>query len=273
MRRLDRCLAASQSPRAKMGTSRLENVTRDSIALMMAISSVVGFGYLSAMKLGIITAFHGRHDLTAMWAEHTAQFGLPVFVSITVDDVPNILTAEKHGFRFATMPNNPVGAKFQAALDMALAGGCDRVMVLPSDDFISTEWVSRALTFDASYFIPASIAIHSPASGTYALKTDGKSCTRYGAGRVIDHSVTDRVGALWPGGRDKSLDSESHGRIRAAGISCVAVATKRIPLTDIKTGDNIWPWRTWRGGGHKCSADQALHMLSPEMRERISALR
>lgn len=272
MRRLDRCFAVSQSPRAKMGTSRLENVTRDRIALMMAISSVVGFGYLSAMKLGIITAFHGRHDLTAMWAEHTAQFRLSVYVSITVDDVPNILTAEKHGFRFATMPNNPVGAKFQSALDMALADGCERIMVLPSDDFVSSEWVNRALTFDATYIIPARIAIHSPKDGTYALETNGRSCTRYGAGRVISREVVTRVGALWPGGRNKSLDSESHGRITAGGFTCVAVKTKQIPLVDVKTGENIWPWRAWRGGGHKCSADQALQMLSYEHRLKIARM-
>lgn len=248
-------------------------MVRAMIALAMAISSGVGFGYLSAMRLGIITAFHGRPELTALWAEHTAQFWVPVYAAVTEGDAENVGTAKAFGFTFVEMPNNPVGAKFQAALDMALAGGCERVMILPSDDFVSREWIDRALTFDVPYFIPQRIAIHSPKDGTYALETNGHSCTRYGAGRVISREVVAKIGALWPGGRNKSLDSESHGRITAGGFTCVAVNTKQIPLVDVKTGENIWPWRAWRGGGHKCSADQALHMVSLEHRLVISALR
>ena len=268
----DRCEAVSKSPLANFTRFFWPTTVRAMIALAVAMSSAVGLGYLGGMRLGIITAFHGRHHLTELWAEHTSGFGLPVFVAITVDDVPNILTAEKHCFRFTTMPNHPVGTKFQAALDMAIADGCDRVMILPSDDFVSPEWIDRALTFDGTYFIPQRIAIHSPKEGTFALTTNGGSCTRYGAGRVIDRSVIERVGHLWPGERNRSLDSESHGRINACGVRCVAVTTKHIPLTDVKTGENIWPWRKWRGGGHKCSADQALHMVSPSIRERIAAL-
>lgn len=267
-----RCEAVSKSPAANFVHRFLPTVMRAMIALAMVRSSAVGVGYFGGMKLGIVTAFHGRHQLTELWCEHTATFTIPVFAAITTGDVINRTTCELHGFVFREMPNNPVGSKFQAALDMAIADGCERVMVLPSDDFISGEWVNRAQTFDAPYFIPARIAVHSPVNGTYALVSDGKSCTRYGAGRVIDRAVIERTGALWPGGRDRSLDSESHGRVHAGGFKCVAVSTKAIPLVDVKTGENIWPWRTWRGSGHRCTADQALHMLNPSARERVSAL-
>lgn len=225
------------------------------------------------MKLGFITALHGRHKLTELFAEHTSQFGLPVFASITEGDTANVLTAERFGVTYREMPNEPVGDKFQIALDMAMEAGCDAVMVLPSDDFISQEYVEaifKMLDNGIPYMLPQKIAIHHPVEGTYELRSDGKSCGRYGAGRVVIRNVIEACGGtIWADKRNRSLDSESHGRILAAGFKCVPVRTKDIPLVDIKTGDNIWPWRTWRGGGHRCSADQALHMLSPSMREQL----
>ncbi len=223
------------------------------------------------MTLGIITAFHGRHKLTELFAEHTAAFGLPVFASITAGDEANIATAKRFGFNYREMPNEPVGDKFQAALDMALDAGCEAVMILPGDDFISREWLD--VSVGKQYALPARIAIHDPKQGTYALLSNGKSCGVYGAGRVVHRSAIEACGGiLWPGGRSRSLDSESHGRILAAGFKCEAVRTKDIPLVDIKSGQNIWPFRVWRGSGHKCSADQALHMLSPSMREQLKSI-
>lgn len=225
------------------------------------------------MKLGLITAMHRRPALSALWAEHTAQFGLPVFAAITEGDTANVLTAQRFGFTYREMPNEPVGDKFQAALDMAMEAGCHAFMVLPSDDFISREWLDKATANQLDYIIPERIAIHSPVSGTYALRADGKSCGRYGAGRVISRKVVEVCGGLvWVQHRNKSLDSESHGRILAAGFKCVPVRTKSIPLVDVKTGENIWPWRVFRGSGHKCSADQALHMLSSSMREQLRSI-
>lgn len=229
--------------------------------------------YFGRMKLSIVTAFHSRPELTALWGEHTSKFGVPVYAAITEGDAANIATARRHSFTYVEMPNNPVGDKFQAALGMAMIDGAEAIMVLPSDDFISDEWMRKASEGADPYIIPARIAIHGPGQGTYELRTDGRACTRYGAGRVMHRAVVDACGGvLWAAHRNKSLDSESHGRIRAAGFTCKAIATKQIPLVDVKSGTNIWPWRKWRGGGHKCSADQALHMVSPSIRERIAAL-
>lgn len=205
-----------------------------------------------------------------MWAEHTAQFGLPVFVAITHGDTANVLTAEKHGLRFATMPNNPVGAKFQAALDMALAGGCDRIMILGSDDFVSREWIDRAQTFDAAYFTPDSCAVHDPRKGTYLVRFNGRSVASGGAGRVVGAHAARKAGGLWMRDRNRALDSESHSRLTAAGYSCKVVPCKRIPVVDVKTGVNIWGYDQWRRHGHKCSTDEALWMVAPDVQERLA---
>ena len=65
--------------------------------------------YFSSMKLGLISAMHGRSELTAMWAEHTSQFGIPVYAAITDGDYDNLETAWKYKFEWKVMPNNPGG--------------------------------------------------------------------------------------------------------------------------------------------------------------------
>ena len=240
-----------------------------------AVSMSAGVGTLRSMKLGLVTAFHGRENLTRMWCEHTQHFGLPIYACFTENDSACWAAAEFVRLA-AARPNNPVGAKFDAALSLAMADGCDGVMILPSDDFISREWVDvciETLAFGAVYFKPARIAVHQPGRGSYELRSDGRSCGNYGAGRVVHRSVIEAVGELWPGGRDQGLDSESHGRIRGAGFECTAVLTQQIPLVDIKCGENIHSWDSFRGSGHRCTDDQALHMISLSLREQMTPIR
>jgi hypothetical protein len=73
-------------------------------------------------------------------------------------------------------------------------------------------------------------------------------------------------------GRNKALDSESHSRLTAAGYSCKVVPTKRVPLVDVKSGVNIWPFDRWRRHGNKCSDTDALWMVSDVIRERLSTI-
>lgn len=226
------------------------------------------------MKLGVITAMHERHALTRLWADHTAQFGIPVFAAITEGDSENVETAKRLGFAFVEMPNNPVGDKFQAALDMAMEAGCDAVMRLPSDDFISQEWMDafrEKIGAGADYFIPDRIAIHDPCKGSYGIRAKvNHYFMKYGAGACFSRKAIEKCGGLWVDHKDNGLDSESDKRLRAAGFVCEAVDTNGIPLVDIKTGENIWPWGMWQVGGFECSDDEALHMLSPAMRQALS---
>ena len=230
--------------------------------------------YFSSMKLGLISAMHGRSELTAMWAEHTSQFGIPVYAAITDGDYDNLETAWKYKFEWKVMPNNPVGDKFQAALTMAMQDGCDVVMRLPSDDFISKEWVAMfelKASLGADYFIPERIAVHDPSKGTYSIRANvGSRFMKYGAGACFSRKAVEKCGGLWTGHLDSGLDTESNNRLRTAGYECEAVPTKDIALVDIKTGESIWPWGIWSFGEPACSDDEALHMLSPSMRQTLS---
>lgn len=229
--------------------------------------------FLCNMKLGIITAMHKRPELTRMWAGHTAQFGLPVYAAITDGDYDNWELAMEYGFEWKVMPNNPVGDKFQAALDMAMKDGCDGVMRLPSDDFISQEWVAMfelKASLGADYFLPERIAVHDPAQGTYGIRAKvGHYFMKYGAGACFSRKAIEKCGGLWTGHLSSGLDSESDKKLREAGFDCESVVTKSIPLVDIKGPDNIWPFGIWQVGGLECSDDEALHMLSPAMRQGL----
>ncbi len=225
------------------------------------------------MKMGIITAFHGRPELTAMFSEHTAQFGIPVYVTITDGNYDNLETAWKYKFEWKVMPNNPVGDKFQAALDMAMEDGCDAIMRLPSDDFISQEWAAMfelKASLGTDYFIPERIAVHDPKQGTYSIRSNaGSYFMKYGAGACFSRRAIEKAGGLWVEHLDSGLDSESDKRLRAAGFFCKPVVTKAIALVDIKGEGNIWPWGIWSYGEPPCTDDEGLHMLSPAMRETL----
>lgn len=223
------------------------------------------------MKLGVVTAFHSRPLLTSLWAEHTVTFGLPVFCAVTEGDETNIATAKGHGFTFVAMPNDPVGNKMQAALDMAMDAGCERVLILGSDDFVSAEWVGKCLETDHPFIAPDRAAIHHPREGTYIMIAARRGAA-HGAGRCVHRSAIEAAGGMWMSGRNKALDAESAGRLNSAGVKCVTVTTKRVAVVDVKSGVNIWPFRRWQSAGHRCDQSLALHMIPEHIRERLPSV-
>lgn len=223
-----------------------------------------------------VSAAHGRHALTRLWAEHMRfNIQVPCVVAVTEGEQENI-EALGQWHVITEAPNAPLGNKFNAALDFALEWfpNTTRVMILPSDDFVSPEWVEAARTHPGDYLIPHTCAIVQPPANAYCFTRLTFGTLKFGAGRVVSRKAIEACGGnLWPSELNRGLDTASHQRLRHHGITHTIVETPGIPVTDVKTPENIWPYRTWHGVGTRdMDIDEAMHMVSPEILEKIKAL-
>lgn len=227
-----------------------------------------------------ISAMHGRHEVSRAWCEHTKSLGFDkVIVASTLGDHELSTMCLDHGIVVVVMPNEPLSEKFNTALWFAMEWEpSTRVMILPSDDFVSREWVEAARNSTEDYMIPHTCAILDAYSQQCykitKLSLNPGGTMKFGAGRVVSRKVVEACdGQLWPSELNKGLDSASHARISKAGFTVKVVETEGIPITDLKTDENLWPYRTWEHSGRPCTADEALHMVSPEVRARIDAMK
>ena len=214
------------------------------------------------MKLAAVSAMHGRHAISAAWIDHTKSLGFDdICVAVSEDDEMSICLCDVMGIRHAIMPNDPLGEKFNAALSMTFA---DRIMILPSDDFASKQWVHAARTHEADYLYPHCCGTVCAQTGqAYVIEKLSFGTMRYGAGRVVSRKILDKLGGkLWPDNLGRGLDGASHQRITRAGFPITVVKTEGIPITDVKTPENLWPFATWKGSGREIKKEEALHMVN-----------
>jgi len=225
-----------------------------------------------------VSACHGRHALTRSWAEHTKSLGFDLIVlSITKDEEnrPLLSLAKTGALLPVLMPNDPLSGKFNAAMRYAMELGATRIMILPSDDFASPAWVMAARESEEDYMYPHTLAtVDSETQATYKITKLSFGTLKYGAGRVVSRRVIEKLGGrLWPENLNRGLDGASHAAITRAGFPVKVVETEGIPITDVKTKENLWPFQTWQTSGRPCTIDEALHMCSPSVRAQIDALK
>ena len=209
-----------------------------------------------------ISCFHGRPHVSSVFLDHCSKLGIlgEIAAAVTIGDEANISLLDERGVRYVEMLNMPLGAKHNAALSLAIAMGGERFMVLPSDDIISEEWLGVFRSSDDAYASPDRCAVVEVATGSAKVITNRPFGNRnFGAGRFFTMAVVEALGGkVWSDHKPDGLDTGSHGRIFAAGFHGVVKVTERIPICDLKTGDNIWPYSQWKGT--PVGLDEALHM-------------
>ena len=233
-----------------------------------------------------VSAMNGRHALSRIWAKHTASLGFDgVMVCLTSHLAPigsgdphpdqsNVDACIENGIGFTFADNDPLSGKFNNALKHVMDMGVTRIMILPSDDFISPAWVEAARSTEHDYIIPhACGVVDLPTKRAYAIVKGVTRGMRFGAGRVVSRKAVERCGGtLWPPAINRGLDTASHQCLLAHGVHLTMVPTEGIPITDVKTKDNLWPWSTWQNGSQDITAEEALHMLSPEHLAELYAI-
>lgn len=208
--------------------------------------------------------------MSRLFLRHCQELGIldRIAAAVTIGDQDNINLLESNKVRFIEAENMPLGAKHNAALRLAMDMGGTKFMVLPSDDFISKEWLD---VFDASnedYVSPDRCALVDVKTGAAKVVVNRKFGNRnFGAGRFFSRNVVDALGgAIWTDRKVSGLDTDSHGRIALGGFTGIVRATESIPIADLKTEDNLWPFGMWKG--EPIDVRDALHMAPWVMQVR-----
>ena len=203
------------------------------------------------MNIAVVTAMHGRPQVTAVFLAGLRRAGLPCYACVTHEDTENIELCEAHGVTFTTRSNEYVSDKFNAALFL-VPRDVDGVMVLGSDDLVSHEWVTEAraaLADGHRYLWPGRIAFYDPKRNrARSLLNDTGSVLKFGAGRVIARAVLDALAwQLWPMGLTRGLDQASHSYVRGTKTKIWRSTSPDVAVVDIKTGGNLHPFERWNG--------------------------
>jgi hypothetical protein len=212
----------------------------------------------------ICTAFHGRPKVSEIFLKHTSPL-LPIYAACSEGDVENIALCQRYGVTFCVVPNEPLGAKWNAALELVPKGL--PVMILGSDDIVSREWVDLACAAIAEgkdYITPDACGMFDIATGEACiLRSNGHGAQTFGAGRVLSARVVEAVRPMWTDVKDRGLDSDAHGHIMAHGFQRVTVKASRVPVTDLKSGVNLWAYGAWAWRGKPARREEVLWMLDP----------
>ena len=226
------------------------------------------------MRTAYVSCFHGRHRVSEVFLAHCADIGIigDVFAAVTRGDTANLALLQRYGVHFVEADNEPLGAKHNAALRLALSStiGFTHFMVLPSDDLVSSEWANKCSAY--TYATVPSCAIVEPVTGRAKLlhgSVGGRM--KFGACRVFAREVVEGLGGkLWEDRRVKALDSCSDGRVRAAGYSMQMADVKGPAFVDIKTPESLWDYDTWTGDG--LTMDAALWMCGDKVTASVRCL-
>ena len=213
--------------------------------------------------VAFVSCFHGRHNVSAVFLQHCAEIGITgtMFAAVTEGDAGNIELLRRYGIRYVEHENMPLGAKHNAALRLAIeAGGWSHVMVLPSDDLVSREWVEACAEHE--YGTAPSAAMIDPDGMRAKLlvaKPGGRM--KFGACRVFSRKVVDALGgAIWHDHHRRGLDRSSDARIRAAGFALTVGNVRGPAFVDVKGPESLWGYGTWDGDA--ITVDDALWMCS-----------
>ena len=197
--------------------------------------------------------------MTAIFLRHCKDIGIVGFLSgaVTRGDTANVELLQEYGVRYVETDNDPLGAKHNAALE--LAGVADRYMVLPSDDLVSREWVDACTGY--IYGGVRRCALVEMGGGAKVLTNKAGVPAKFGACRVFSREVVEACGGrLWTDSVKRGLDRDSHARVSAAGYVMGVWECERPAFVDVKGPGSLWGFDVWTGDA--ISPTDALWMCS-----------
>lgn len=216
--------------------------------------------------LAIVTCFWRRARVSRVyWAGiarlRAAHHGLRVVAVLSRDDHDNITMARQRGAHvtIAFHPNEPLCDKFNAGTRAARRlRGVDRVMVLGSDDVLSTSALRLLLAASTRAAVVGPRDFYFYDAATARLKywpgyasTHERAGRPIGAGRIMTRDVLDHFAwAPWPHhpvqrGQDGQLDLA----LLHAGVELQSVALQPVGAfgVDVKSDDNLWSYEQQPG--------------------------
>lgn len=211
---------------------------------------------------GIVTAMWKRHELTDLVFSNIASLReklkdemelIPVVAGSEGELSQTI--AERNGFRYIDIENQPLGRKWNAALSLLRHDPIDGVIIMGSDDLLNEAYFrmiaqrwrrgEKIVGLLSMYFLEQSTGRMYFWPG-YAPPRTGVTI---GLGRFIHKEYIDLLeGELWENELTHALDTSMGRRIKAAAEACgwqdtitaIPVEGTDIMAVDVKSSENMW---------------------------------
>ena len=216
------------------------------------------------MQVGILTAIHGRAELSAAMIRYARLQALRLgyrghptrlYAVLTPEDAPAIgHVLDLWGADWCPVENNPVSLKWQAGVNMVRAGYQDleALVILNSDGFASLDYLTYAIDQVGQGSAgggPDRIVMVNAETGEAGLwrgpwYAPGSVEVPAGSGRIFSRALLDSVDwRLWPEPRDNGLDTlcSMHLANNRQRLDLFDM-TDRGAVLDIKTAENLHPW-------------------------------
>lgn len=201
------------------------------------------------MKIRILTALWQRPGITRICFEGIKRLQQhPDFeIQATATASENGLFAplcEEYGIEYVHCNNKPLGLKWHTGLQACMKHDFDFLMLLGSDDLISSSLLDIYKPLCKEYFVFG-------VEDLYLYSVERKKTVYYpgyekikmsiGAGRMIHREVIEACkGKLWPFRINRGLDGNSLRRIRAKGYDEHVINVKgKAAIVDIKSRVNL----------------------------------
>ena len=178
------------------------------------------------MLPAIVIASHKRQEIT----EHliTSLFANqgPVWVILCVSDFNEYNYFKKitnPNFRLVKFPNNPLGAKWQRAVDESRKVNPTSVIILGSDDRINPGFVSNATKYIDQGFNFVGLKRYEVINQGHKYLIDYKPIMPLGGGRVYSAKLLDSIGWKLFVNKEKQLDDYGWERVQKSGTRMLLV--------------------------------------------------
>ena len=293
--------APRRNPAADEARSELPAPVRQRIdaALASAFSPEPPTG---PCDVAICIAFTGRHDLLEIICEFLGEYAGPgrlrtILVGSTPEDAAcgaRIAAAHGHASYFP-FPNEPLGAKWQFAVECARAHRPGAVVILGSDDLIGPSFLQRAFAIARQDPADANApAVHGVREWFLWDTSQDASCgntlwhlgyvtdlfpSTLGAGRIYPASLLDALGwdvfpITWP----RYLDARGEERAADRGFPVRDLPLRECPVLSLKgAGSMMNPTARIVSADYiratpiDFAAGDVLDAHFPGLRERLSA--
>jgi len=191
------------------------------------------------MILGAVSALWGRPELSRLALRHNRPLVDVAVAVVSTDEDASV--AVSCGWDVVRCPNEPLGMKHNRG-SRALRGRCDAVMNLPSDDFVTADYVEAAkdeIEAGADVVSTHDLYVFDTVSGRLVRLGIGHQA---GAGRIVSGNGMEAVGwCPWKDYINSGLDGSIVSRLcRGLGRRLDHRMVSAGFVLDVKTKVNIW---------------------------------
>lgn len=199
-------------------------------------------------KLAVILPIFKRHELTDLCLKNLSyqrdKYGIDVYV-VGSEGLTSFDLVKKYNFYYLEFENNPLSAKFDAALKETQKGNYDGVIVLGSDNFVSGSIIEFYQNVDVSInavYGFDDIHFYSTHTKVLATKSSYNSMKMsVGVGRLFTKELLKVANYhLWREVLDRGIDTSSANTIAALGGQHIKIPyTKEYFMLDVKHELNL----------------------------------